>query len=98
MASPDPLEWLHAFRAVAFARFTRRPDALFDLADAVLTAGPVPSLAHLCLEPGHRRGWGSLYAALAKGQTDVPNLQKLVARESFDPLAEPDARPRHNPF
>ena len=29
----------------------RRPDALFELADAVLTAGPVVSLPYLSLEP-----------------------------------------------
>ncbi len=84
MASPDPLERLRAFREAAFACFARRADALFDLADAILTAGLVPSLAHLSLEPGHRRGWGSLYAALAKGRMDAPELRGLVARESLD--------------
>ena len=29
---------------------------------------PFPSLPHLSLEPAHRRGWGSLYAALARGR------------------------------
>jgi hypothetical protein len=40
--------------------FDRRGDALFDLCDALLTAGSVPSPAHLSLQPVHRRGWGSL--------------------------------------
>ncbi len=51
---------LDAFRTDLYACFDRRADALFDLVDAALTAGPQPSLAHLSLEPGHRRGWGSL--------------------------------------
>jgi len=32
---------------------------------------PLPSLPHLSLEPVHRRGWGSTYAALARGQIDT---------------------------
>ena len=68
-AYPDPpvaLARLQAFRAALHACCTRRADALLDLADALLsTQGPVASLPHLSLEPAHRRGWGSLYAALA---------------------------------
>ncbi len=47
---------LDAFRTDLYACFDRRADALFELVDAALTAGPQPSLAHLSLEPGHRRG------------------------------------------
>jgi hypothetical protein len=57
---------LQAFRAGLHACCIRRADALVDLADALLSApGPVASLAHLSLEPAHRRGWGSTDAALA---------------------------------
>jgi hypothetical protein len=59
--------------------FDRRGDALFDLCDALLTAGSVPSPAHLSLQPVHRRGWGSLYDALAVGQMSVPALEDLLA-------------------
>jgi hypothetical protein len=39
------------------------------LADALLTAaGTVHSPVHLSLVPAHRRGWGSLYAALYRGR------------------------------
>jgi hypothetical protein len=57
----------------------RRADALFELTDSILTAGRVPSPAHLSLAPVHRRGWGSLYAALRKGQVDEEALRDLLA-------------------
>lgn len=57
----------------------RRADALFELADAALTAGSVPSPVHLSLAPVHRRGWGSLYAALSKGSLDEGALRDLLA-------------------
>jgi hypothetical protein len=62
---PAALARLQGFRAGLHACCTRRADALVDLADALLSAqGPVASLPQLSLEPAHRRGWGSLYAAL----------------------------------
>jgi hypothetical protein len=91
-AYPDPpvaLARLHAFRAALHACCTRRADALVDLADALLSAqGPVASLPHLSLEPAHRRGWGSLYAALACGRIDAERLRDLLAgcRPPADPL------------
>src|SRR5215208_5998265 len=63
----------------------RRADALFELTDAVLAAGLVPSPPHLILAPVHRRGWCSLYAALAKGRIDDGDVRELCARY---PLAE----------
>ena len=80
---PDPrvvLARLQAFRAGLHACCTRRGDALVDLADALLSAqGPVASLPQLSLEPAHRRGWGSLYAALACGRVDADRLRGLLA-------------------
>ena len=71
---------LGTFRTALHACFARRRDALFELADALLVGGPVPSPVQLSLEPVHRRGWGSLYAALARGRIDAPALQALIAR------------------
>jgi hypothetical protein len=71
---------LRAFRAAVHACFSRRRDALGDLLDAVVTAGPQASLAHLSLVPAHRRGWGSLYAALRRGQLDVEALRRVLLR------------------
>jgi len=67
-----PLARLGAFRAELHACFTRRADALFELGDALLCAQtPLMSLPHLSLEPVHQRGWGSVYAALARGEVDA---------------------------
>ena len=87
-AHPDPpvaLARLQAFRVGLHACCPRRADALVDLADALLsTPGPVASLPQLSLEPAHRRGWGSTYAALARGRIDAERLRELLARH---PLA-----------
>src|SRR5215218_6968215 len=74
-----PLGRLGAFRTELHACFTRRADALFALA--------VPSVAHLSLEPAHRRGWGSAYDALASGRVDTERLRDLLV--SSLPDADP---------
>jgi hypothetical protein len=56
----------------------RRRDALCELADAVLTAGPVPSLPYLSLEPVFRRGHGMVYQGLAEGRIDEEALRDLL--------------------
>jgi hypothetical protein len=63
---------LHDFRRSFYECFHRRRGALFELADAILSAdGGVPSPPHLSLQASHRRGWGSLYAALDRGRIDA---------------------------
>jgi hypothetical protein len=82
----EPSDALHSFRRSLYECFHRRGDALFELADAILTAySPVPSPAHLSLQVPHRRGWGSLYAALNRGRIDAESLRRLLAHH---PLAE----------
>ncbi len=83
MGSSDALR---AFRYSFYDQcLRRRGDALFELADAILAADAgVPSPAHLSLQAPHRRGWGSLYAALDRGRIDDEALRKLLARH---PLA-----------
>ena len=71
-----PLARLQTFRAQLHACFFRRADALFELGDALLSAEAVPSLPHLSLEPVHQRGWGSVYAALARGRIDTEQLRE----------------------
>src|ERR671923_1942852 len=75
----DPWGALAAFRGAVYAAFGARRDALFDLLDALLTAGAVPSPVHLSLVPGHRRGHGSLYAALAEGAISAAAVERLLA-------------------
>jgi hypothetical protein len=72
------LEVLRCFRTDPHGSFPRRADATFELVDALLTAGPVASLPHLSLQAAHRRGWGSLYAALTEGALDEAALQVLL--------------------
>ncbi len=70
---------LCALRSALSAACARRRDALFELGDALLAAGPVPSPAHLSLQPLHRRGWGSRYDALAVGEIAAPALEAALA-------------------
>src|SRR5213596_615203 len=83
-----PLARLGGFRSELHACFTRRADALFELGDALLCAPAVPSLPHLSLEPVHQRGWGSSYAALARGRIDTERLCDLLVATlpDADPL------------
>ncbi len=78
---------LRSFRAAVDGCLGRRRDALFDLADALLVAGPVLSPVHLSLEAVHRRGWGSLYAALNHGEADADRRRAVLARHPL--AAEP---------
>src|SRR5829696_1458898 len=86
-----PPDALRAFRRSLYECFHRRKDALFELLDAILSAdGTAPSPAHLSLQTSHRRGWGSLYAALDRGRIDEEALRKLLARH---PLAGTEGEP-----
>jgi hypothetical protein len=73
---------LRTFRAELYDCFTRRADALLELADALLAAETVTSLPHLSLQAAHRRGWGSLYDALAAGRIDGAALRTLLSRQA----------------
>ena len=90
-----PSDALHALRAFRYSLYDEclrgRADALFELADALLTAEEaVPSPVHLSLQASHRRGWGSLYAALDRGRIDDEALRKLLVHY---PLAGAEGEP-----
>ena len=77
----EPFDALQTFRRSLYECLHRRSDALFELADAILASeSAVPSPAHLSLRAPHRRGWGSLYAALDRGRIDAEALRRLLAR------------------
>ena len=80
MEPSDTICILRTFRYSLYECLHRRSDALFELTDAILTADAVPSPVHLSLEAPHRRGWGSLYAALDRGRIDAEALRELLAR------------------
>ena len=84
MEPSDALHALSTFRRSFYECLHRRGDALFELADTILTADSVPSPVHLSLEASHRRGWGSLYAALDRGRIDAEALRRLLTHH---PLA-----------
>ncbi len=91
--SPQFLWDLQSFRARVYRCAGFRADALFELTDAILTAGNVPSPAHLSLAPVHRRGWCSLYAALRQGRIDADSSRDLLAGQPFDDGLE-EQRPK----
>jgi len=67
-----------------YEHFAARRDALFELLDAATVAGLVPSLVYLSLAAVHRRGWGSLYDALAAGRLDAAGVRDLLASYPLD--------------
>lgn len=84
MMHSDSIQQLRDFRNEPHMLFGRRADALFELCDAAVTAGLSPSLVYLSLEAVHRRGWGSLYAALAEGEIDVEQVRSLFSRHPLE--------------
>src|SRR5205823_13800701 len=84
MDDPTAFHLLRAFRAGVYTCLGARRDALFEALDAATSVGPVPSLAYLSLAALHRRGGGSLSAALAEGGLEVPALRALVGRYPLD--------------
>src|SRR5215207_7664445 len=84
MIDPVVFTTLRQFRAGISDCFGTRRDALFEVLDAAMVAGLVPSLASVSLTPVHRRRWGSRYDALAVGTMDVPALRELVSGQPLD--------------
>jgi DDE superfamily endonuclease len=71
---------LRDFRRAIYRGLRGWADALFELSDALLEAGPpVGSVPALSLEPVFRRGHGSLYKALARGRVDAERLRSALA-------------------
>ena len=71
---------LAGFRGELYRCFSRRADALLELADAVLCKQDrVHMLAELSLEPEHRRGHGALYDAVNRGRVDIARLRRALA-------------------
>jgi hypothetical protein len=70
---------LREFRARLYGCLTARPDACFELCDAILCADhAVTSLVQLSLVPAFRRGHGALYDGLAAGRIDEEKLAALL--------------------
>jgi DDE superfamily endonuclease len=84
---------LAGFRCEFWRCLTRRADALFGLADAVLCApGRVSDLARLSLVPECGRGHGGLYDGLNHGRVQIGPLRQALAGLALP--AWPDGRIR----
>jgi hypothetical protein len=71
---------LSEFRQEFYQCLSRRADACFELADALLCAeGRVDSLVGLSLAVEHRRGHGALYDAVNHGVVEVDRLRRVLA-------------------
>lgn len=94
---------LRAYRQGLYACFTRAGDALFEAADALLTAPQPQAFIELSQAPNFQRGWPSLYAAFRDGCVDRAALRRLFARHAPLPAAEArlvlglDTSPIHRP-
>ena len=72
---------LAGFRGELYRCLTRRADALFELADALVCRPErVHMLAELSLEPECRRGHGAVYDAVNAGRVQVARLRRALAR------------------
>jgi DDE superfamily endonuclease len=68
------------FRGELYRCLVKRPDALLELADAVLCKPDrVHMLAELSLEPECRRGHGALYDGVNAGRVQVARLRRALA-------------------
>ena len=84
---------LAAFRRELYRCFSKRPDALAELADAVLCKPDrVHMLAELSLVPECRRGHGAVYGAVNSGRVQIARLRRSLAALPFP--AWPDGRIR----
>lgn len=81
----EPFAELSCFRGEFYSCLTRRSDALFELADAVLCAdGPVRSLVELSLVGEHRRGHGGLYDSPGRGSDGYCSAATRGSDSSMD--------------
>ena len=70
------------FRQAIYDRFlTARRDAQFELLDALLCKGKVPSFPWLALAGCFQRQWSSLYDAVEQGAQDVTGLSQFLMRQ-----------------
>ena len=71
---------LAGFRGELYRSLGLRRDALFEACDA-LACRPerVHMLAELCLEPECRRGHGSVYGAVSRGEVRIGRLRRALA-------------------
>ena len=78
------------FRQALYECFGQYRDALFNLADALLTETQVHSVIELTLSPLFERKWSSLYAALHLGKLNQARFEQTLI--TFAPKPNPGQR------
>ncbi len=92
---PDDRDVLNDFRIDVYRCYTRRADALFELADAVAcSTARVTDLARLSLEGEQRRGHGGVYDAVNAGCIDPGALASVLAGTPLPKIIGPDGQAR----
>ncbi len=74
------LNTFNEFRHQVYACFESAADALFEVADALLTEVSARSLIELSLSPCFRRRWPSLYEALEDGRINHEQLRSVLVQ------------------
>jgi hypothetical protein len=107
ITTQEQLNKLVEFRQTVYDQFfTARQDGQFELLDALLTKGKVPSFPWLALAGCFQRQWPSLYDAIEAGEQDVAGLRQFLVGQvpgsgvqfwSLDQTAWPRAQARTLP-
>ncbi|MGH3504084.1 MAG: NF041680 family putative transposase [Nocardioidaceae bacterium] len=86
---------LNRFRMNTYGCFTRRGDALFELADAIACSpARVSDAARLSLEAEQERGHGGVYDALNAGRINDARFVGVLTDTPIAKIVGPDGRPR----
>src|SRR5437667_11563657 len=88
---------LKQIRQQVYASFDRGADALFNLADALLSESQAQSLPELSLSPFFERQWPSVYEALEDGRINVEQLRTLWVNVLLEERAALDCRRYEQP-
>jgi len=81
------LNTINEFRHEIYDCFNYARDALFNLADALLTESQAHSVVELTLSPLFERKWPSLYEALQMGQLNRTRFEQTLVRYAPRPVA-----------
>jgi hypothetical protein len=76
---------LNQFRQELYECFMQSRDALFNLADALLTETTAHSVIELSLSPYFERKWPSLYAALQLGKLNQARFEQTLVKYAPKP-------------
>lgn len=81
-------ERLKQFRQDLYTQLGKAKDSIFDLMDAVLVSGSIPSFVSLSQSPVFRREWPSVYAAVQDSRFSATPVMKLLVKQ-VKPTGQP---------